>query len=171
MKTFLIVIAVIAFVLWAVSKVFKKNLMSNMNPVDSITQNGTMGFQIGDSKAQTLSRIKHLKLATKEEWDNYEKRIYGDSFTTSTDIFGHIKDVSFDFSNDKLQKITVWFDKQPNEIPDFFNTVEWRIAQVIGQPTYKGKGISKWRNNISLFYDIDSPEDMMELYLFIADYI
>ena len=171
MKVFLIILGVL-FSLWLIFRIFLKFSINTSNPIDGITNDGTMGFRIGDSKSFTLSRIKHLKMASKEEWEEYNDRIYGDSFSTSENLFGHIKNVSFDFSQDKLSKISVWFDKQPNEIPEFFEIVEYRISQKLGKPTYKGKGISKWRNQISLFYDVTaSKEEDKVLFLFIADYI
>lgn len=166
----IIILAVFAFIIILYS-IRQKHAKKTMNPIDSIVQNGTMGFLIGDSKAFTLSRIKHLGMATNEDFDEYKMcSSFGyDKIEVAHDMYNHIKEISFDFKNDKLQQISILFDKKPDEISEFFNIVKHRIENFrLGEPTFEHDGIAKWNNKVSLFYDVQDQEHQM-LFLFIAD--
>lgn len=172
MKIIIILIVVFALII-ILYKIRQKRAQATMNPIDSIVQNGTMGFLIGDSKAFTLSRIKHLGMATNEDFDKYKMcSSFGyDKIEVAHNIYNHIKEISFDFKNDKLQQISILFDKKPDEISEFFNIVKHRIEDFrLGEPTFEHDGIAKWNNKISLYYDVQDTEHQM-LFLFIADYI
>ena len=170
MKVLLIIIITIAVIVFAMVKFRQKQAKVTLNPVDSILPNGTMGFIIGDSKAFTLSRINHLVMATKEDMEEYNSPWnYDGRITVSRGMYNHISDVTFQFRNEKLSEITIQFDKQPDEIAEFWGIVMSRIANILGEPTFKHDGIAKWGNEISLFYDVTTPKEKWVLFLFIAD--
>lgn len=174
MKAVFIILG-IAAILFVVVKSRQRRAQATLNPVDSILPNGTMGFMIGDSKAFTLSRIKHLGMATKQELDEYRElssvMTWAGNLTVAKDMYAHIKDVTFSFNNDQLQQIIITFDKQPDEIAEFWGIVMSRIAKILGEPNFMHDGIAKWNNKISLFYDVMEQKEKWVLNLFIADNI
>lgn len=75
----------------------------NINPIDTISFEGCMGFKLGDSYEFVLSRIDHLNLMNSAEKEDFElMKIYKNitlPITTSSNLFNNIKNVSFHFNN------------------------------------------------------------------------
>ena len=178
MTTFLIVLGVIIGIIVILCTIIRA--IVNNNPVDSITPYGTYGFRIGASQKTVISKIKRLKLASKEELEEFEddvefqREINGEKFGLTLYFecaeyqFGHIKNLCFVFKNNKLAQLTILFDKSPEEIPEFMEIVEYRVSKQLGKPSFKGENIVKWRNDISLYASLDEVEDtdkVLKLYI------
>lgn len=181
MKTFLIILGIIVgvIILFRLLRFLAGNAVNN-NPIDSITPYGTLGFKLGAPLDEVVSKIISQKLASKEELDKFEKDLkyhreiggdkYGLSlyFSCAENLFGHIKNLCFVFKNNKLAKISVLFDKRPEEIPSFMDVVEYRVSQRLGKPSFKGQNIVKWGDDISIYASLDAKEDknkVMNLYI------
>lgn len=98
------VLAIGAFVIF----IYSRNMINNnhnefgsINPIDSISFDGCMGFRLGDSREYVMSRILHLNLINEEEKQTIESmRILRVNLpiSTSSGLFNNIDTVSFHFN-------------------------------------------------------------------------
>lgn len=112
--------------------------MTFSEPIGSIRLDGTLGFHLGDSESLVLSRIKHLKLATEENLNEYlqGKNLMGDfshSIKFAYNTYNHIDYISFEFYNGALNDIYIKFIEKENEVKELIDVLVFILNEKLGK--------------------------------------
>lgn len=115
--------------------------MTFSEPIDSIRLDGTLGFHLGDSESLVLSRIKHLKLATEENLNEYlqGKNLMGDfshSIKFAYNTYNLIDYISFEFYNGALNDIYIKFIEKDNEVKELIDVLAFILNKKLGKCSF-----------------------------------
>ena len=114
------------------------------NPWSTVTRNGILGFNLGDSYNFALSRIKHLRLFSKEDKEYFASKqnmnkMFGtnacsNSIQFGTDLLVGIKNVSIHFDErDRLNTILVSKKKTSEGLDIQFRELYNKLCPVLGE--------------------------------------
>lgn len=121
------IIILLLIIFFSYLKYRTRNIINNSNPIDSITQKGTLGFYIGDSDSTVISRIKKLHLATEEDIIHFKqkKMLFGSNngIYIARNMFNHIEHIMLWFEENKLKYITIYFIERDQEAKELINTI------------------------------------------------
>jgi hypothetical protein len=138
MKIFLFIVLAIILIAF-----FIKRKAKNSNPIDSITKNGMLGMQLGDTKEFVISRLNHLGLSYKDT-----SSILDASIITAENVYNHIDHIHLGFKQGKLDCISIYFVDKKRETKEFAEIIAYRISTRLGQWTYsyttEKDGIYQW---------------------------
>lgn len=154
MKVFLIILGVlialialwVLFVKWSNKTASKAVRSANIDPLDCVTTNSFMGFQLLDGWEFTLSRMIHLGLISQRDLGNYKLAYQASSdevfhFETTINELKNIEKVTFDIYKGKLWCIEI--DLKANkgqDIKDFKRSLIAKYSQRFGKAKSVGSG-------------------------------
>ena len=96
-----------------------KKSLKEMNPINSIRFDGTLGFRIGDSLPFALSRLRHLSIKIEGEGTAGFDMVMGDNWRATTGcrltvgvgLFNNIKEISISFNRtDEISGFLIYVD-------------------------------------------------------------
>ena len=131
-----------------------------LNPINSVNFKGTIGFIIGDSYELVSSRIKHLKLRSKDDPevpDLLKKYQKYPSITTGFNKFNNVKNLEFIFNDDgKLEIIFIKIKPEQAELVTIYDLLVNKLEKSLGSPFCNKDSVEWIENNhrISLHYVI-----------------
>ncbi len=127
------------------------------NPIDSICYDGTLGFVIGDSRDFVISRARHLKIMTDDEFGKINgvfSSLYLSRIKTAVGLYENVESIVFNFIEEKLKSITIFIDSSTPDIDNtiIFSAVKNRLKMRLGKAYYESKNSFVWSNGKRTIY-------------------
>lgn len=123
-----LIIGVVIILLMVFVNSGAKGVKNIQNPINSIMQDGCMGFKLGDPESFLRSRFRHLG------WKmNYCDALLGHYIMTES-VYNNIQSIEFDINIDKVQlsTIIVWLKPEQTDIGSLVDIIKRQIESVHG---------------------------------------
>lgn len=121
----------------------KQEVAMSINPIDGITPNGVMGFNIGDSYAFCLSRFSHLNLQI-DSSDLVRGNECG-FVVFGRGMYNNINEVRCRFEQGHLYSVTIDIDYSKDGIRDMYGILKSRLCRILRkEPSYEERNRAMW---------------------------
>jgi hypothetical protein len=188
MNTFLLVSIILGFfIILIIIFIVNRTANDSSNPIDSITKNGILGFELEDSKQFVLSRFRHLNLSYEDASYGFikKKQYYyspqyiesgsnvGNRVMAAKMVYNHIEHIIVYFEENKLSRIEICFEDKGEGTKEFAEFLSIKLSAKFGKCSQEhvdeDKGIYTWLGeHIVLVYikdDIDKNKTHFKLFI------
>lgn len=141
MNTFLFVSIILGFfIILIIIFIVNREVKGSSNPIDSITKNGILGFELEDSKQSVLSRLDRLGLIyIGSMLGGYH--LIGNKVITAKKVYNNIDYITLFFSTDneyktpRLSRIVMTFEDKGEGTKDFAEFLSIKLSTKFGKCT------------------------------------
>ncbi len=131
-------------------------LKKKLNPIDSITFNGCMGFKIGDGYDFVVSRIKHLNLLSAQQKETFvflKERVEYMPIEACSNMFNNVKLLQFIFDNrGSLEKIYIHINPDQYDLESMYGVLIVRLERMFGVEHIETSKYSEWKTDNKKVY-------------------
>ena len=169
MKTILIIVAIVLLFVVFISRRMAKmgRAMQVADPLSSITNDGILGFRLGDSIKFAWSRINQMNLMSdkevldfKHELEMYQMVGFGpNTIRMAKGKFSDIDGISMSFSDNKLASMLIYIKPKPNTTNrEYMKEIREKCERTLGNPQVDSEMTYQWMSRshcVTLFYEND----------------
>ncbi len=155
-------IIIITIIILVVVRIYLR--FKYINPINSIKLNGTLSFELGQSESSAIRAFKIGMVTESELRDYQETRSPNRSkIETLKNTYNHIDSVLFFFENSKIKRISIIFDKDIDEVRDFFDDTFPQLYKRLGKPDHVSFEEKKATWGETVCFEVENDKLMLNI--------